>query len=303
MIVSERPGTTRDSVDVHFELDNLQFMAIDTAGIKRSSKIRDNLDFYSFHRAQRSIRRADVVLLFIDPTQGITRLDKQLADYISQEHKPCIFTINKWDLMQKDPADPSMGNMGRFANMVQHAFRSMNYMPMAFITAQTGKNVKALVNLAQSLFKQSRNRVSTGTLNRILREAVEAHPPSSRENRAARIYYATQVGVTPPTVVLFVNSTKLFDQTYQRYLLNVFRERLPFRDIPIKLYMRSRRQADEAPRSTSESWDASPTGSIEPGLPLDGAPIPVHSPRAGHLDIASRFLNREVNELLSDLDK
>src|SRR5262249_3873112 len=132
MIVSERPGTTRDSVDVHFELDNLQFMAIDTAGIKRGTKIRDSLDFYSFHRAQRSIRRADVVLPLIAPTQGITRPDKQLADYISQENKPCVFTINKWDLMQNHPADPSMGNMGRFANLVQHAFRPMSYMPMAF---------------------------------------------------------------------------------------------------------------------------------------------------------------------------
>ncbi len=222
MIVSERPGTTRDSVDVHFELDQVPFLAIDTAGIKRSSKIRDNLDFYSFHRAQRSIRRADVVLLFLDPVEGITRLDKQLADYISQEHKPCIFTINKWDLMQRDPADPSMGNMGRFATMVQYAFRNMSYMPMAFITATTGRNVKALINFSQSLFKQARKRVSTGTLNRIVREAVEAHPPASRENRAPRIYYATQVGVAPPTIVLFVNSTRLFDPTYQRYLLNVF---------------------------------------------------------------------------------
>jgi GTP-binding protein len=206
--------------------------------------------------------------------------------------------------MQKDPADPSMGNMGRFATMVQHAFRSMSYMPLAFVTAQTGRNVKALVNLAQSLFKQSRNRVGTGTLNRILREAVEAHPPSSRENRAARIYYATQVGVTPPTVVLFVNSTKLFDQTYQRYLLNVFRERLPFRDIPIKLYMRSRRQADEAPErsSTEEDWEG-PTGTIDEGQALAGAEIPGHTPRGGHFDVASRFLNHEVNELLSDLDK
>ncbi len=144
MIVSERPGTTRDSVDVHFELDGMPFLAIDTAGIKRHSKIRDSLDFYSVHRAQRSIRRADVVLLFLDATQGITRLDKQLADYIAQEHRPCIFTINKWDLMTSDPADPSQGNMGRFATMVQYAFRSMSYMPMAFITAQTGKNVKAL---------------------------------------------------------------------------------------------------------------------------------------------------------------
>src|SRR5438067_3768117 len=99
MIVSERPGTTRDAVDVHFELDGVNFLAIDTAGVKRKARIRDSLDFYSIHRAERSIRRADVVLLFLDPTQGITRLDKQLADYIAQQYKPCIFAVNKWDLM------------------------------------------------------------------------------------------------------------------------------------------------------------------------------------------------------------
>ena len=177
MIVSERPGTTRDSVDVQFELDGLPFLAIDTAGVRRKAKIRDSLDFYSIHRAERSVRRADVVLMFLDPTQGITRLDKQLADYIAKEYKPCIFTVNKWDLMLTDQNDPSQGNMARFANVVQHAFRNMNYMPLAFITAKTGKNVKALLNLAQSLFKQYNRRVSTGTLNRVLREAVEAHPP------------------------------------------------------------------------------------------------------------------------------
>jgi len=301
MIVSERPGTTRDSVDVHFELDGVQFLAIDTAGIKRQSKIRDSLDFYSVHRAQRSIRRADVVLLFLDATQGITRLDKQLADYIAQEHKPCIFTINKWDLMQNDPADPTQGQLGRFANLVQHAFRSMSYMPIAFITAQTGKNVKAVINLSQSLFKQSQKRVGTGTLNRIVREAVAAHPPASRENRTPRIYYATQVGVAPPTIVLFVNSTRLFDATYQRYLLNVFREKLPFRDIPIKLYMRSRKQYEPGDRpaadsvlGTDDSFDVNAAGSR--------ADRPDPNPQRGHLDFSTRFLNREVNELLSELD-
>jgi GTP-binding protein len=285
MIVSERPGTTRDSVDVHFELDGVPFLAIDTAGVKRNSTIRDNLDFYSVHRAQRSIRRADVVLLFIDPTQGITRLDKQLAGYIAEEHKPCIFTINKWDLMM-DPADPSMGNMGRFANVIQHAFRSMSYMPMAFITAKTGKNVKALINLSQSLFKQARKRVSTGTLNRILREAVEAHAPASRENRTPRIYYATQVGVDPPTIVLFVNSAKLFDPTYSRYLLNVFREKLPFRDIPIKLYMRSRKQAEPGatPREEPEDAEASANPNM---IPRADRPLPAH--HGGHFDVDTRF--------------
>ncbi len=301
MIVSERPGTTRDSVDVHFELDGVPFLAIDTAGVKRSARIRDNLDFYSVHRAQRSIRRADVVLLFIDPIQGITRLDKQLADYISQEHKPCIFTINKWDLMLSDPADPSLGHMGRYANLVHHAFRNMSYMPMAFITAKTGKNVKALINLAQTLFKQSQLRVSTGTLNRIVREAVEAHPPASRENRTPRIYYATQVGVAPPTVVLFVNSTRLFDATYQRYLLNVFREKLPFRDIPIKLYMRSKKQEEPGTRSAADRSDEpSGLGESNPGARVD---LPSQGPHGGHLDVAARFLHREVNELLADLDR
>ena len=216
MIVSERPGTTRDSVDVHFELDGLPFLAIDTAGVKRKAKIRESLDFFSIHRAERSIRRADVVLLFLDPTQGISRLDKQLADYVAQQQKPCIFAVNKWDLMVGDRDDPTQGAATRFANLIQHSFRTMAYMPIAFITAKTGKNVKALVNLAQSLYKQSQKRVGTGTLNRVLREAVEAHPPSSRENRTPRIYYATQVDVTPPTIVLFVNSTRLFDATYQR---------------------------------------------------------------------------------------
>jgi GTPase len=301
MIVSERPGTTRDSVDVHFELDGMPFLAIDTAGIKRHSKIRDSLDFYSVHRAQRSIRRADVVLLFLDAAQGISRLDKQLADYIAQEHKPCIFTINKWDLMLTDPNDPTQGNMGRYAYSVQHSFRSMSYMPMAFITAQTGKNVKALINLSQAIFKQSRKRVGTGTLNRIVREAVDAHPPAARENRTPRIYYATQVGVAPPTIVLFVNSTRLFDPTYQRYLLNVLREKLPYHDIPIKLYMRSRKQNEPGERSNSEVSEAS-DDQFDMNSTAARADGPNQPPQHRHLDFATRFLNREVNELLSELD-
>jgi GTP-binding protein len=296
MIVSERPGTTRDSVDVHFELDGLPFLAIDTAGVRRKAKIRDSLDFYSIHRAERSVRRADVVLLFIDPTQGITRLDKQLADYIAKEYKPCIFTVNKWDLMLGDENDPSQGNMSRFANIVQHAFRNMSYMPLAFITAQTGKNVKALLNLSQSLFKQANRRVGTGTVNRVLREAVDAHPPSMRENRAPRIYYATQVGTAPPTIVLFVNSAKLFDATYQRYLLNVFREKLPFRDVPIKLYLRTRKQVEpgQRRRDNASSENDELTGFEE------GAGGTIETSSASPDGV--RFLNREVNELLSELD-
>ena len=295
MIVSERPGTTRDSVDVAFELDGLPFLAIDTAGTRRKAKIRDSLDFYSIHRAERSIRRADVVLLFVDPTQGISRLDKQLADYIAKQYKPCIFTINKWDLMTGEPDGGSSQAMGRFAQSVQHSFRNMSYMPLAFITGQSGKNVKALLNLSQSMFKQASQRVGTGTLNRILREAVDAHPPATRESRTPRVYYATQVGTAPPTVVLFVNHPSLFDATYQRYLLNVFREKLPFRDIPIKLYLRARTQTD--PNAPSASADEDPTADA-------GARAARARPRHAHAggDSGSyRLMDREVNELLDEL--
>jgi len=301
MIVSERPGTTRDSVDVRFELDGLPFIAIDTAGVKRKAKIRDNLDFYSVHRAERSIRRADVVLLFLDPTQGISRLDKQMADYIAKQYKPCIFTVNKWDLMTHDAEGVLQGAMGKYAHVVQHAFRSMSYMPLAFITAQTGKNVKALLNLSQSMHKQAQKRVSTGTLNRVLREAVDAHPPAARDGRNARIYYATQASSAPPTIVLFVNSASLFDPTYQRYLLNVFREKLPFHDIPIKLYLRSRTQTDRSGagsrRETEEApVEANPFADLVelPSRFSSMAPVE-NTPNYAHLD-------RELNELLSELD-
>jgi len=293
MIVSERPGTTRDSVDVRFELDGLPFVAIDTAGVKRKAKIKDSLDFYSIHRAERSIRRADVVLLFLDPTQGISRLDKQMADYIAKQYKPCIFTVNKWDLMVNN-GDVDAPGMGRFATMIQHAFRGMAYMPLAFITAATGRNVKALLNLSQSMYKQAAQRVGTGTLNRVLREAVEAHAPPARDNRNPRIYYATQVGSGPPTIVLFVNSPSLFDPTYQRYLLNVFREKLPFKDVPIKLYLRARTQSDpNAPKGTrdgldlvSDSGSRADEGWIEPPRPM-----------------GRTRLDHEVNELLAELEQ
>jgi GTP-binding protein len=308
MIVSEVPGTTRDSVDVRFELDGLPFVAIDTAGVRRKAKIRDDLDFYSVHRAERSIRRADVVLLFLDPTQGISRLDKQLGDYIAKQHKPCVFVINKWDLITANPEGPSYEAMNKVAWGVQHAFRTMAYTPLAFITAKTGKNVKALLNLSQSMFKQARRRVGTATLNRVLREAVEAHPPAMRENRSPKIYYATQVGTAPPTIVLFVNSPSLFDAPYQRYLLNVFRQRLPFKDIPIKLYLRARTQTDPSapatddPRSDAGSRLSRDRESDQGFEDLDELPSRLDAePTLAASDSGIRRLNSEINELLDDL--
>ncbi|MFO0789990.1 MAG: ribosome biogenesis GTPase Der [Pirellulales bacterium] len=237
MIVSEVPGTTRDSVDVRFELDGKPFVAIDTPGIRRA-KNQNDIDFYGTHRAQRSIRRADVVFLFFDATQRISKVDKQLCEYIAQQYKPCIFVVNKWDqLVNTMPT-------GKWVRYLQDAFGTMRYAPIAFITGQTGKNVKALINHGQMLFKQSRARVSTGQLNRMLRDAVRENAPPAAQNREPKLYYATQVGIQPPTIVVFVNDPALISKPYQRYLLGKFRDELEFDEVPIKLYLRRRHPAD-----------------------------------------------------------
>lgn len=239
MITSEVAGTTRDSVDVRFELDGKTFVAIDTPGLTRTKSISTDVDFYSFHRAQRSIRRADVVLMFFDPSQRIAKTDKQLCEYIAENYKPCIFVVNKWDLMQ--------GGMPteKWVTYLHDTFRTMWYVPIAFITGQTGKNVKALLNHAQMLFKQARERVTTGQLNKVVRAALDANPPPLHQNRRPKIFYVTQVGEEPPTVVMFCNDPKAFAEPYRRYLLGALREHLPFAEVPIKLYLRKRQSGDK----------------------------------------------------------
>jgi len=239
MIVSEVPGTTRDSVDVRFELDGKNFTAIDTPGLKRTKSIKTDIDFYSTHRAQRSIRRADVVLLFFDATQQISKVDKQLCKYIADNFKPCVFVVNKWDLMH------SHMTTDRWVQYLRDTFRSMWHVPIAFITGQTGKNVKALLNHAQMLFKQSLERVGTGELNRMVRAAIERHPPPLHGMTTPKIYYATQVSAQPPTLVLICNEPRAFSPTYRRYLLSVLRDQLSFGEVPLKLYLKRRRRGDE----------------------------------------------------------
>jgi GTP-binding protein len=238
MIVSEVPGTTRDSVDVRFELDGKAFMAIDTPGFRRNKSINTDVEFYSTHRAQRSIRRADVVLLFFDATQRISKVDKQLCDYIAQQYKPCMFVVNKWDM--------TIGAMPteKWVNYLRDNFRTMAYVPIAFITGQSGKNVKAMLNHAQMLFRQSLQRVSTSKLNKLLRAAIAKNSPPAYQNRQPKIYYATQVAVQPPTVVLFCSDPQAISPQYQRSLLRVFRDELEFGEVPIKLYLRRREHGD-----------------------------------------------------------
>jgi len=252
VIVSELPGTTRDSVDVRFERDGKAFIAIDTAGVRNKGSIASDIEFYSMARSERSIRRADVVLLFHDARLRISRMDKQLAGYVLENYKPAIFVVNKWDLMAELPT-------GKFADYLRAVYPSLDYVPIAFITSTSGRNVHAVLNLAQNLGKQAAARVSTGTLNQVLRHALAQQAPPMRQNRRPKIYYATQVATSPPTIVLFTNGPELFDITYQRYLLKAFRDHLPFSDVPIKMYLRQR-QRDERPAPEMDRADQAPRG-------------------------------------------
>jgi GTPase len=238
MIVSEIPGTTRDSVDVRFEMDGKAFIAIDTPGVRKTKSVRTDIDFYGLHRAQRSIRRADVTLLFFDASQRISKVDKQLCKYVADNFKPCIFVVNKWDkLVGQMPTE-------RWVRYLRDTFSTMWHVPIAFITGQTGKNVKALLNHAQMLFKQSRQRITTGELNRLLKTAIEHHPPPIHKSRRPKIYFATQVGIQPPTIVLMCNDPHAFAPDYRRYLISFLRDNLEFGEVPIKIYLQ-RRQRDE----------------------------------------------------------
>ena len=237
VIVSEVAGTTRDSVDVRFERDGKTFIAIDTAGVRKKSSTGTNVEFYSLHRAERSIRRADVVLMFFDPTVKVSRVDKQLAEYVLENHKPCIFVVNKWDLA-KDRI-----HTGKWADYLRKVFPMLDYVPIAFITAQNGKNVYRLLNLAQELFKQAGRRAKTGELNRAIRAALAANVPPMRQNRVPKVYYATQVATNPPTVVIVTNGPDLFDETYVRYLTKTLRDTFPYPEVPVRVMLKTKSDA------------------------------------------------------------
>ncbi len=240
VITSPVAGTTRDSVDVRFEVDGRAFLAIDTPGLRRTKSRTTDLDFYSTHRAQRAIRRADVVLLFLDAAEPIGRVDKQLAETIVEEAKPVVFVVNKWDLYA--------GEVPRkeWVEYLRETFRTMPWAPVEFTTAKSGRNVKAVIDTAQRLYRQSSTRIPTSKLNQIVRDAIEAnHPPADGRGRPVRVYYATQVEVNPPTVVLSTSAPRSVSEPYKRYLVNTLRETTPLSEVPIRLFVRGRGSDDE----------------------------------------------------------
>jgi GTP-binding protein len=232
MIVSEVPGTTRDAVDVIFERDGQRFVAIDTAGVRKKKSHEDAIDFYSDARSHKSMRRADVVVLLFDVTHKLSGIDKDLARYVIDHHKPVILAANKWDLVEGlTPQD--------FQAYIADTLPQLAFAPVAYLSGKQRLGVDELLALALELFAQARQRVGTGELNRILERAMESRPPSSA-GHAARVMYATQTDVGPPTVVLFVNDKKHFNKDFLRYLANRLRDELPFKEVPVRLLLRDR---------------------------------------------------------------
>ncbi|HWE96283.1 MAG TPA: ribosome biogenesis GTPase Der [Tepidisphaeraceae bacterium] len=274
VIVSEIPGTTRDSIDVRFEKEGKGLVVIDTAGVrKKRHMMTDDIEYYSFHRAQRSIRRAGVVLMLIDGTEPVSEPDKKLAMYIAEQHKPVLIVVNKWDLTRDRARAMAAGKDGKnkveaiddaalmeqFREYLDQEIKHLDYAPIAFITAKDGRNIQQVVDLAQHLFKQASERVSTHRLNTVVRAILAERHPSTPSGRKARIYYVTQTDVNPPTIVLFVNNPAYINDTYQRFIINRFRELLPYGEVPIKLVVRQReRQQGPAPSLDEAAGEAPP---------------------------------------------
>jgi GTP-binding protein len=235
-VVSEIPGTTRDSIDVRFRFGNLDFIAIDTAGLRRSKQVKDSIDFYSSARSRAAIERADVVVHIIEAPMEVGKLDKQLVAEVVDQHKPCVVAVNKMDLA------PDV-SYEQFEEYIRDRLPGVAFAPVVCISALTGENVVYLIEAAQVLHEQSFVRVQTAELNKVMQEATKrVHPPSTK-TQFGRIYYATQVGTKPPTIALFTNEPKLITATYQRYLANRLRESFGFSAIPIRFLIRGRKES------------------------------------------------------------
>ncbi|MHC4871211.1 MAG: ribosome biogenesis GTPase Der [Planctomycetota bacterium] len=236
VIVSDRPGTTRDAVDVLFEKDNKRFVAIDTAGLRRRGKMDDSIEFYGHVRSERSIRRADVVVLMIDASVPISKVDKRIGNLISEEFKPCIIAINKWDLAVE--AKPNI-TPEEYHDYLVKELPGLYYAPITVTSALSGKNVWSTINIAYDLQKQATQKVTTGQLNKAARAAYEKKHPPMVKGKTCNIYYATQSEVCPPTFIVFCSRPKLIDANYIRYFSGQLRQALGFEEVPLKFSFRS----------------------------------------------------------------
>ena len=239
VIVSDTPGTTRDAIDTPFEFGGSTFTLIDTAGVRRKSKVKEAVEYYSVLRAFKAVERADVALLLIDAQQGSSEQDQRLAGYAEKAGRGLIIGVNKWDLV-------SDGKEARrkWLDQIRRNFAFASYAPVIFISALTGSRVKQLFPLITQLHGELYKRISTSLLNELVSDALAVNPPTSTKGKQLKIYYATQVSSRPPTFAFFVNNPRLVHFSYRRYLENRLREAFDFNGVPLRLNFRARREKE-----------------------------------------------------------
>ncbi len=235
LIVSDIAGTTRDAVDTKFENETGKYTFIDTAGIRRQSRINDKIEKYSVLRANMAVERADVCLLMIDAGTGITEQDEKIAGIAHEAGKPSIIVVNKWDTVEKDNS-----TVNQFNEKIRTALAYMPYAPILYVSAKTGQRINQLFERIQYVYGQSTMRISTSMLNDVLSEATMRVQPPTDKGRRLKIYYMTQISVAPPTFVIFCNNAELFHFSYQRYIENCLRDTFGFVGTPIKLIIRQK---------------------------------------------------------------
>lgn len=235
LIVSDIPGTTRDAIDTYVQIGNDKFVFIDTAGIRRKSKITENIEKYSIIRSWSAIERADVCLIMIDAQDGVTEQDTKIAGYAHEQGKASIIVVNKWDLVEKET-----GTLEEYRKVVHEKLGFMTYAPVIFISAKTGQRINKIFELIKYTADQAAFRVSTGMLNDLINESIAMVQPPSDKGKRLKIFYGTQSGVKPPTFVIFINDIELMHYSYERYLENQLRKSFGFEGTPIRFIHRER---------------------------------------------------------------
>ncbi len=234
-IVSNISGTTRDAIDTPFELDGQKYLLIDTAGIRKKKAVEENVEYYSVIRAFNSIRRADVCLMVVDSKEGLTEQDVKICGYIHEQGKPSVIVMNKWDAVDKDTH-----TIEEYRKKLDCDLAFMDYYKAVYISALTGQRVDKVLKIALESLESARKRITTGTLNDVIGDAVRMTEPPTKHGRRLKIYYAVQDGVCPPTFVIFVNNQDLMHFSYKRYLENVLRKTFGFEGTPIRIFVREK---------------------------------------------------------------
>ncbi len=240
VIVSDIAGTTRDATDTIVENEHGKYVFIDTAGIRRKSKVLEKIEHYSVLRAYMAVDRSDVCVILIDASVGFTEQDSKVAGYAHEQGKACIVAVNKWDAIEK-----TTNTMDEFRNKLKEDFSFMSYVPFIFISAKTGQRVEKLFELINSVNRQNSMRVTTGMLNDVLSYATTRVQPPSDKGKRLKIYYMTQPSTKPPTFVVFVNRADLFHFSYQRYLENQIRQTFGLEGTPVRFIIRERGKNDD----------------------------------------------------------